>query len=371
MPSACFLLILFMQDNASLNKHILTNVAIIRPLLVVLLVFYHAFAIYGSAWDSIPGIQEIQIYWWLDKLSRACLLETFVFVSGYVFGYQVRTKGESKLEARSLFLGKFKRLIIPCMFFSLLYILLFGNIKQPIAKTLYDLVNGYAHMWFLPMLFWCFVGVWIIEKLKVRADFVLILLFLLSILSFIPLPLQMGTAMYYMFFFYIGYLIQRKDLTLDRFYRPGYVAMLLASFAIVFPLLLLLRENYESLITNGGEMWFDNQLIEKAIVLSLSNTARLIYASIGLALMFVIVGMFETKRCSPLPNWVIMIGGLCMGVYLFQQFILKGLYLNTALPEIVGPIWLPWIGFVIALAMSLLLSYLMRLTKAGRFLIGG
>lgn len=87
--------------------------------------------------------------------------------------------------------------------------------------------------------------------------------------------------------------------------------------------------------------------------------------------MFIIVGMFETKRCSPLPNWVIMIGGLCMGVYLFQQFILKGLYLNTALLEIVGLILLPWIGFVIALVVSLLLSYLMRLTKAGRFLIGG
>lgn len=360
-----------MQDTHSYKKHLLTNVAIIRPVLVVLLVFYHAFAIYASAWDPIPGFPVIQTYWWLDKLSLAFMLEAFVFVAGYVFGYQVRTSGESKLEARNLFSGKFKRLIIPCMVFSLLYILLFGNIRQPIVKTLYDLVNGYGHMWFLPMLFWCFVGVWIIEKLKLHAGIVVTILFVFSIFSFAPLPLRIGSALYFMFFFYAGYFIQRKNIRLDRFYRPCYAITLLVSFSIVFPALTLFRESVELLIAKGTGDLIDNQMVEKAIVLSLSNTAKLIYASIGLAMMFVIVGLLETKRGSPLPNWFITIGSLCMGVYLFQQFILKGLYLNTALPAIVGPIWLPWIGFIIALVVSLFLSYLMRLTKAGRFLIGG
>ena len=352
-----------MQDNTSNNKHLLTNVAIIRPFLVVLLVFYHAFAIYGSAWDPIPGFLEIKTYWWLDKLSYAFMLETFVFVSGYVFGYQVRTKGEIKLEARSLFFGKLKRLIMPCMVFSFLYILLLGNIKQPITKTLYDLVNGYGHMWFLPMLFWCFVGVWIIEKLKFRVGLVIAVLIFCSIFSFVPLPLQMGSALYFMFFFYMGYFLQRKDIKLERFYKPLYAATLFASFAIVFTSLTLYRESVKHQLLMGGE-------IEKAIALLLSNFTRLIYASIGLTMLFVIVGILEKKHVISLPKWVFTIGGLCMGVYLFQQFILKGLYLYTALPEIFGPIWLPWIGFVIALTGSLLISYLMRMTKAGRFLIG-
>ncbi len=359
-----------MQDNTSNNKHLLTNVAIIRPFLVVLLVFYHAFAIYGSAWNPIPGFLEIKTYWWLDKLSYAFMLETFVFVSGYVFGYQVRTKGEIKLEARSLFFGKLKRLIMPCMVFSFLYILLLGNIKQPITKTLYDLVNGYGHMWFLPMLFWCFVGVWIIEKLKLRIGHIIAVLIICSIFSFVPLPLQMGSALYFMFFFYMGYFLQRNDIKLKRFYKPIYAATLFISFAIAFPSLTLFRESVKNVIVNGRGDWIDNQMIEKAIALSLSNFTRLIYASIGLTMLFAIVGLLETKRSTPLPKWVIKIGGLCMGVYLFQQFILKGLYLYTALPEIFGPIWLPWIGFVIALTGSLLISYLMRMTKAGRFLIG-
>lgn len=85
------------------EKKLLTNVAVIRPILIVLLVFYHAFAPYSGAWEPIEGFPEIPAYWWLDWLSYAFMLEMFVFVSGYVFGYQVRTKGESKQEAKNLF----------------------------------------------------------------------------------------------------------------------------------------------------------------------------------------------------------------------------------------------------------------------------
>lgn len=183
------------------QKQLLTNVAIIRPLLIVLLVFYHAFAIYSGSWAPIDGFPEIKAYWWLDKLSYAFMLETFVFVSGYVFGYQVRIKGEKKLEAKSLFFSKFKRLIIPSIVFSLIYIVLFKDISQPVEITIKEIIEGVGHMWFLPMLFWCFACVWVIEKLRMRPQYVLPLLMLCSIFSFVPLPLQLNKTMYYMLFF--------------------------------------------------------------------------------------------------------------------------------------------------------------------------
>jgi len=62
-------------------KSILTNVSIIRPILFVLLVFYHAFAIYSGAWSPIEGYPVIKAYWWLDKLSYAFMLEMFVFIT--------------------------------------------------------------------------------------------------------------------------------------------------------------------------------------------------------------------------------------------------------------------------------------------------
>ena len=348
------------------TKHykLLSDVVIIRNILIILLVFYHAFAIYSGAWDPIKGYPEVPGYWWLDKLSYAFMLETFVFISGYVFGFQVRTKGEEKLKAKNLLLGKFKRLMIPCMVFSLLYILLFGHITQPVQKTLYSLVNGVGHMWFLPMLFWCFVGVWVIEKLRLKAKWVIPLLVLCSICSFLPLSLRMGNAMYYMIFFYVGYILQKEDISLDRFYTLKHCIVLAVAFCILFPTLTLLKGRL------GALMAMENQLVMKAAIVSSSTLLRLIYSSVGLAMLFVIIGHKEKDRTTSLPQWIIKVGNLCFGVYLLQQFILKGLYEYTSLPAILGCYWLPWVGFVVALAGSLIISYLLVKTKVGKFLIG-
>lgn len=342
----------------------LSEVAIIRPILIVLLVFYHAFAIYSGAWAPIKGYPEVPAYWWLDKLSYAFMLEMFVFISGYVFGFQVRTKGNEKLKAKNLLWGKFKRLMIPCMVFSLLYILLFGNIAQPVQKTLYGLLNGVGHMWFLPMLFWCFVGVWVIEKLRLKAKWIIPVLFLCSICSFLPLPLRMGTAMYYMLFFYLGYIIEKEDISLDRFYTLKHCIILIIAFCILFPTLTLLREKICSL--NG----VDNQLVTKIAIVSLSSLMKIIYSSVGLAMLNIIIGYKEKNRKMPLPQWIIKIGNLCFGVYLLQQFILRGLYNYTNLPQILGCYWLPWVGFVVALAGSIIITELLIKTKIGKFLIG-
>ena len=81
------------------SPKMLSNVVVIRPILIVLLVFYHAFLIFQGGWGSTGQFPEVKAYWWLDKLSYSFLLEMFVFISGYVLGYQVRVKGESILSA--------------------------------------------------------------------------------------------------------------------------------------------------------------------------------------------------------------------------------------------------------------------------------
>lgn len=352
------------------NKKLLTNVAVIRPTLIVLLVFYHAFAPYSGAWGKMDGFPEVSAYWWLDWLSYAFMLETFVFVSGYVFGYQVRIKGDGVLRAKKLFISKFKRLIVPSMVFSLLYILLFKDITQPLYRTFYDVVKGVGHMWFLPMLFWCFVVIWIIEKLNLRPSIVLPLLAICSIFSFIPLPFQMTATMYYMLFFYLGYIIQKKDLSFDDFFKIKYCITLVLAFCVLFPTLTMFKENIGSISNGLGISLADNSLITKAAQVSLGNIAKLIYSSVGLVMLFIIIGTFLKYRVKPLPTWLIKVGELCMGVYLLQQFVLLLLYLRTILPKLVGYYWLPWVGFVVALTSSLFLAFIMRKTKVGQFLIG-
>ena len=359
-----------MSENVQIysNKQLLDNVVIIRPILIILLVFYHAFAIYSGAWAPIEGFPEVPAYWWLDKLSYAFMLEMFVFVSGYVFGFQIRTKGEVKLQVKQLFWGKFKRLMMPCMVFSLLYILLFGNIMQPVQKTLYSLLNGVGHMWFLPMLFWCFVGIKVIEKLHLKPKWTLPLLLAASLVKFLPLPLRMGSAMYYLLFFYVGYILQREDIALEKFNTLKHCLAVTLTFLILFPSLTLLRQNL-GCVTAGGNL-IDNQFVVKVIILSLSELMQVTYAFVGLWMLLVWVGYAEKQRKSPIPQWITNIGNLCFGVYLLQQFILKGLYDHTNLPGILGCYWLPWVGFVVALMGSVAMAQLLLKTKIGRFLIG-
>lgn len=342
--------------------HRLDNVTLIRNILIILLVFYHAFAIYSGAWAPIKGFPEIKAYWWLDKLSYAFMLELFVFISGYVFGYQVKTKGERKLQAKELFWGKFKRLMIPCMVFSLLYILLLGDITQPIQKTLYGMVNGVGHMWFLPMLFWCFVGVWIIEQIHLKPKWTIPLLVLISLGSFLPLPLQMTASMYYMLFFYVGYIIQKNDISLDRLYNKRSAIITTLSFIILFPILTLLKERIGTTQMGG-----DNQLVTKTTIFAVQRILTLVYAFVGICMTLSLVGCYLKRHA--VPQWMEQVGVLSFGVYLFQQFILKGLYNHTTLPSLLGCYWLPWVGFVVALSGSLLLSYLLRKTRMGRMLI--
>lgn len=340
----------------------LSEIVVIRPILVVLLVFYHAFAIYGGAWEPIDGYPEIRVYWWFDWLSFAFMLEMFVFISGYVFGYQVRTKGEEKLNAKKLFPAKFKRLIMPCALFSLLYILLFGDISQPLRQTLYGLVNGVAHMWFLPMLFWCFVGVWIIEKMNLNPYVALILCFVISLISVNGLPLQLSHTMYYMFFFYFGYALQRNNIELKKYYSTNNIIITIVSFIVIFVYGTLLREHLVDFLSNPS-------LPIQMLKFMIGKFCMLAYSIAGIVMLIVLVGTIQKNNREGCPRWIIEIGNLCFGVYLFQQFVLHALYYNTDLPQFLGVYWLPWVGFIIALICSLIISWMIRQTKVGRAII--
>ena len=62
---------------------------------------------------------------------------------------------------------------------------------------------------------------------------------------------------------------------------------------------------------------------------------------------------YVIAKCRVRPaSWVINVGAICFGVYIYQQFILQVLYYKTSLPQLVGPYWLPWIACVITFIFS-------------------
>ena len=197
----------YLNENQLKRKN-LDEVSFIRPVLIILLVMYHAFAPWCDSWRAFDGFKDVELYWWIGKLSYSFMLPTFVFISGYVWAFQ-REELNKKDSLTDLAKKKFKRLFIPSIVFGLLYLPLlpgfpFGGGSNLVYTSFLKVIQGTAHMWFLPMLFWCFLicyGILEIANKKVR----MCIIALCVALSIIPLPFQFGSSLYYILYFYFGY----------------------------------------------------------------------------------------------------------------------------------------------------------------------
>lgn len=123
-----------MSDTSANNKRNLDEVSFIRPILIVLLVFVHCFTVFNGGWPPFEGYKDCTGYMWFSRTCYSFMLETFIFVSGYVWAYQV-----IDLQKRSslgiLVKKKAERLILPSVVFSLVYWQLFNG-------DITDLVGG-------------------------------------------------------------------------------------------------------------------------------------------------------------------------------------------------------------------------------------
>lgn len=83
--------------------------------------------------------------------------------------------------------------------------------------------------------------------------------------------------------------------------------------------------------------------------------------------LYFLFGVCEKYKLSEI---IITISSYCFGVYIFQQFILQFLYYKTSLPVDVGPYWLPWIGCLLTIFVSIFICAFFMRTRVGRYLIG-
>ena len=161
----------------------LEEITLMRTILAFLIVFMHAFTCYNGGWKQPLGYVDIPLYKWLARFSFAYTLEAFVFISGYLFAFQRITLNRVENEM-GLIVNKLKRLMLPSIIFSALYFVIFYEYKG-VSNMLYSIINGCGHMWYLPMLFWCFIGGWLLEKIKIKSGWKVALLVLLNLFMFV------------------------------------------------------------------------------------------------------------------------------------------------------------------------------------------
>lgn len=345
------------------SKILLNDVVIIRPLAIFLLIVWHSFIIYTGGWREPIGYEYVESYWWIAKVSYAFMLELFVFISGYVFEYSLQRKNST---FKGVVISKLKRLILPSVLFSVVYYIMFYNTSEfTVGDFIYEIIDGCGHMWFLPMLFWTTIIGYLFHVSKFSRISLFLLAIIMPSLSLIPLPLRISSAFYYLLFFYFGMVVfKNRECIIDKYSKSiTYSAFL----GLIFIVLFILGSLFEKVIVPQFSQ--STSLLIKGGVYIVSKYVRITYALSGVVFIFLLVNYLLSRKVSEVPNWIKSLNTTCFGIYLYQQFILQALYYKTDLPIIAGPLILPWVGLVITLILSYLLTKLSLKTKIGRLLM--
>lgn len=179
----------------------LKEIDIIRTFVIILLVLYHALAPYCGGWDMPSYAQPNEGFYWGGKLAYSGMLETFVLISGYVFAFSLQKK---VISFRLLLAGKLKRLFVPCMCWGIIMTLIFfGPSKLLNLEHFWKIIGGYGHLWFLPMLFWCFLMEYGIQHCLKGRNLMLVLM-IIAILPWPGIPFRFNQSLYYLLFFHLG-----------------------------------------------------------------------------------------------------------------------------------------------------------------------
>lgn len=340
------------------KKIILQDVTILRPIAILLLVVYHAFIIYTGGWKLPSGYVDVEAYKWIADISYSFMLQLFVMLSGYVFSFQMNGQ-KRNFTLKKIVLSKFKRLILPSIVFSVIYFFFFKEYTNSFSFWI-DILSGVGHMWFLPMLFWCFIGGYLLTQMSGSEMVKLLICTVIPLFSILPLRFGIAYAFNYLFFFYLGMVLFKKRLIILRNNRCYTILLLGISFVVVF----LLYQYVFSTIKDSNFSFFD-----KIIKLLLFKYGQLLYALLGTLFAWFIVN-FILATNKIIPQWIIKFNSSCFGIYLFQQFILQYLYYKTDLPLHVGAYWLPWTAFILTIILSYFLTVVVRKSKFGRALVG-
>ena len=332
---------------------LLKEVVVMRPILFFLLVVYHCFIIYSGGWHMPDGAYPNESYAWISKFSYSFLLESFVFISGYVFAYQLSVRSQCA-SWKYILINKSKRLLLPMVIWGCVY---FGVFYPDSVNFLlvYKILEGASHLWYLPMLFWTFVICLLLIKYVYKIKYRFILLCLLCIVSYVPLPFRFNNAMYYALFFYLGYeMYIRREVVASIITRKQIIGTWLV-YVLMFVSLIICREKLIEVVSSS------EYVLYKIFGYSLTTMMRVTYAVFGLLALYITSLSVVAIYNIVIPKWLVKFGDISMGAYIIHQFVIMCLYFRTNLPAMLEN-KLPWVVLILTIVLSLFFAYVLKRT---------
>lgn len=186
----------------------------------------------------------------------------------------------------------------------------------------------------------------------------------MSIFSLTDLPLRLSSSAYYFLFFYLGYLIDKENLSIR-------VKMTLRNTMIVWGIYLLVFVASKLIFSTSQIQEFSELSVYNKFIVAISQRIlQIIYSLAGTVGIFMLSNIFLERKVFTISERMIKWSGYCMGIYIVQQFILMPFVHSHSVVDVLGTYWLPWVAFGVAMSGSVMIAYILRKTCFGRVLIG-
>ena len=329
----------------------LDYIALLRALAIIIVVAFHVNCfMYGGCFPESQEAYKETYFWFNQCLIINIAMPMFTFISGFLFNY-LYSKGGKYRKFVQFAKNKFRRLWLPLIVFGSIFLVTTGN------HDFYSLLVSctYVHLWYLPVLFWCFIIAWLILRYVPNRKYRLMLLPLFFVVAALRLNLPYLFGIHgvprWFWMFYMGIVFVDYEETISGAFKRFYLWI---PFLAIF-----------LFVTYSFPTEYDVVTLHKLLV------APLMMSSVWY--LFSRIRNFDNIVCKALLN----ISRYSFGIYIFHIWIIMYCVCNTSkrifsLPELAADhIFLFPTGLtVVVFGVSYLLTYLLLKTRAGRYLLG-
>lgn len=333
------------------NETRLENCRISKTILMLFIVIYHCLRFWAGDWftkDPYCISRGISIVCeWLNSFHVAA----FTFVSFYYQKFELKKYQNTK----SFIINKVRRLLIPYALISLLWAIPFGIHYYHLKAT--DIIHRFLlgiapeQLWFLLMLFWVyFISFYLSSKWEnspIIGIAVILVLYITGVIgaAVIDNYFQVFTAFKYLVFFSLGFYSRKIGLDKDK-----------RLFIILVPLYIVIFVLYLKCPV-------PNVLLKFVRIVTYT-----VCGCIGSILVFHISDFLTTKFRLDNNRFLLVLSSASMPIYLLhQQVIYITIDLFNGYISFVLNIL---ISFVSAIAIPLIIYYILNKYKFGSYLFG-
>lgn len=325
------------------------DIAILRLLAIVVVVAFHGYGMTMVHFSESTNALYNDTYYWFNQAGLINIaMPLFVWISGYLYFREI---GITARSIKTLAVKKSRRIIIPYLLFTLLFMLTTNTFD---IRPFYQ--GGYWHLWFLPMLAWCFVAGWCLKGV-VRGECVWAQIGIqigLFALIFLPIALPRIFGLYnlknWFCWFYGGMLTCRYDGQIMRFLQKTHAVWILVILCVAL-------------------MCFSPTLYENYTV------QKLVSSSCGILAVWYICRRIPWENYR-FTDFLLLLSGLSFGIYIFHNWVemcLMSRTMQRVLPietfAVQHPYAFPILFCAIAFVISAILTLMIRSTKHGKKLI--